>query len=80
MCVCVCGVQVKVHPAAAAAPRAGALVTPAAAAAPATGGLLTHLQQRHAQQQRQRQAQLCFVDLAGCERVKRTGNSGARLR
>jgi hypothetical protein len=81
--VCSCGVQVKVRPAAAAA-CAGALVTPAAAAAgaaaPATGGLLTHLQQRHTQQQGQRQSQLCFVDLAGCERVKRTGNSGACLR
>lgn len=27
-----------------------------------------------------RQSFLHFVDLAGCERVKRTGNSGARLR
>jgi hypothetical protein len=26
------------------------------------------------------QSFLHFVDLAGCERVKRTGNSGARLR
>jgi hypothetical protein len=56
--------------------------TPAAAAAPVTGGLLTHLQQRQQQRQLQgwRHCQLCFVDLAGCERVKRTGNFGARLK
>jgi hypothetical protein len=31
-------------------------------------------------EQQARPCVLHFVDLAGCERVKRTGNSGARLR
>jgi hypothetical protein len=74
--------QVKVIKGPACSSRA--VDTPATAApsdARTAGGLLTHLQARHNQQQQQeRQSQLCFVDLAGCERVKRTGNSGARLR
>ncbi len=37
-------------------------------------------QQQQQQQPQQAASYLHFVDLAGCERVARTGNSGARLR
>jgi hypothetical protein len=73
--------QVKVVKGPACSSRA--VDTPGAAApsdARTAGGLLMHLQACHNQQQQEQQPQLCFVDLAGCERVKRTGNSGARLR